>query len=58
MKKKWKKHSNNLTLLFEQFANHDAAFIFGCELCDLRQHVAIRKVNMGKIARNALPTAK
>ena len=56
--KKWKEHSKKLAFLLEQFADHDAAFIFGCELGDLRQGVAATKVNMGKIVRSALPTAE
>ena len=47
-----------LAFVLEQFANHDAAFIFGCELGGLRQGVAATQRNMGNIVRSALPTAE
>ena len=56
--KKWKEHAKKFAFLLEQFADHDAAFIFGCELGGLRQGVAATQRNMGNIVRSALPTAE
>ena len=55
---KWKGHSKKLAFLLKQFADHDADFIFGCELGGLQQGVAAAKIDMGKIVRSVLPTAR
>ena len=54
---KWKAHSKKLAFSLKQFADHDADFIFGCELGGLQQGVAAAKIDMGKIVRSVLPPA-
>ena len=47
---KWKEHAKKFAFLLEQFADHDAAFIFGCELGGLRQGVAATQRNMATLS--------
>ena len=55
---KWKAHSTKLAKILEQFADHDADFIFGCELGGLREGVNKVNINMDKIVHSVLPNAE
>ena len=55
---KWKAHSTTLAYILQQFADHDADFIFGCELGGLQQGVKHANIDMDKIVHSVLPTAE